>query len=170
MRTKLVDYEPVYDNHEKLIELLSTLRKLLGNSKITEGLNVGQFFLQEGKREDLILEELQKDVLDALKGKGNWKTYKDEKTGESAEFKMTTNKYVPIIKYTSNAPKKMVIDTKLDGISSREFKRGRFSESRVRATKQQKKDRASKADKDDADELQLVYNEYMALKELIGSV
>tara|TARA_R100000479_G_scaffold24580_1_gene9292 strand:- start:142 stop:1314 length:1173 start_codon:yes stop_codon:yes gene_type:complete len=169
-RTKLVDYEPVYDNHEKLIELVSTLRKLLGNSKITEGLNVGQFFLQEGKREDLILEELQKDVEDALKGKGNWQTYKDEKTGESTEFRMTTNKYVPIIKYTSNAPKKMVIDTKLDGISSREFKRGRFSEPRVRATKQQKKDRASKADKDDADELQLVYNEYMALKELIGSV
>ena len=100
IRTKLVDYEPVYDNHEKLIELVSTLRKLLGNSKITEGLNVGQFFLQEGKREDLILEELQKDVLDALKGKGNWQTYKDEKTGESAEFRMTTNKYVPIIKYT----------------------------------------------------------------------
>ena len=170
MRTKLVDYEPVYDNHEKLIELLSTLRKLLGNSKITEGLNVGQFFLQEGKREDLILEELQKDVLDALKGKGNWKTYQDEKTGDSAEFRFTTNKYVPIIKYTSNAPKKKVIDTKLDGISSREFKRGRFGESRVRATKQQKKDRASKADKDDSDELQLVYNEYMALKELIGSV
>ena len=170
IRTKLVDYEPVYDNHEKLIELVSTLRKLLGNSKITEGLNVGQFFLQEGKREDLILEELQKDVLDALKGKGNWQTYKDEKTGESAEFRMTTNKYVPIIKYTSNAPKKMVIDTKLDGISSREFKRGRFSESRVRATDKQKKERASKADKDDSDELQLVYNEYMALKELIGSV
>ena len=170
MRTKLVDYEPVYDNHEKLIELVSTLRKQLGNSKITEGLNVGQFFLQEGKREDLILEELQKDVLDALKGKGNWQTYKDEKTGESAEFRMTTNKYVPIIKYTSNAPKKMVIDTKLDGISSREFKRGRFGESRVRATDKQKKERASKADKDDADELQLVYNEYMALKELIGSV
>ena len=64
----------------------------------------------------------------------------------------------------------MVIDTKLDGISSREFKRGRFSESRVRATDKQKKERASKADKDDSDELQLVYNEYMALKELIGSV
>ncbi len=170
IRTKLVDYEPVYDNHEKLMELLSKLRKQLGNSKITEGLNVGQFFLQEGKREDLILEELQKDVLDALKGKGNWQTYKDEKTGESAEFRFATNKYVPIIKYTSNAPKKMVIDTKLDGISSREFKRGRFSESRVKTTKQQKKERASKADKDDSDELQLVYNEYMALKELIGSV
>ena len=167
---KKVDYEPVYDNHEKLMELLSTLRKQLDNTKITEGLNVGQFFLQEGKREDLILEELEKDVLDALKGKGKWETYTDEKTGESAEFRMTTNKYVPIIKYTSNAPKKMVIDTKLDGISSREFKRGRFSESRVKATKQQKKDRASKADKDDSDELQLVYNEYMALKELIGSV
>jgi|TARA_R100000081_G_C4815731_1_gene174864 hypothetical protein len=167
---KKVDYEPVYDNHEKFMELLSTLRKQLGNSKITEGLNVGQFFLQEGKRVDLTLEELQKDVLDALKGKGNWQTYKDEKTGESAEFRMTTNKYVPIIKYTSNAPKKMVIDTKLDGISSREFKRGRFSESRVRATDKQKKERASKADKDDSDELQLVYNEYMALKELIGSV
>tara|TARA_Y100000592_G_C5479369_1_gene324382 strand:+ start:1093 stop:3186 length:2094 start_codon:yes stop_codon:yes gene_type:complete len=167
---KKVDYEPVYDNHEKLMELLSTLRKQLGNSKITEGLNVGQFFLQEGKREDLILEELQKDVLDALKGKGNWQTYQDEKTGDSAEFRFTTNKYVPIIKYTSNAPKKKVIDTKLDGISSREFKRGRFGESRVRATKQQKRDRASKADKDDSDELQLIYNEYMALKELIGSV
>ena len=167
---KKVDYEPVYDNHEKFMELLSTLRKQLGNSKITEGLNVGQFFLQEGKRVDLTLEELQKDVLDALKGKGNWQTYKDEKTGESAEFRMTTNKYVPIIKYTSNAPKKMVIDTKLDGISSREFKRGRFSESRVRATDKQKKERASKADKDDSDELQLVYNEYMALKELMGSV
>ena len=165
-----MDYEPVYDNHDAMIKDMEQLRKLVNNSKITEGLNVGQFFLQEGKREDLILEELQKDVLDALKGKGNWQTYKDEKTGESAEFRMTTNKYIPIIKYTSNAPKKMVIDTKLDGISSREFKRGRFSESRVRATKKQKKDRASKADKDDSDELQLIYNEYMALKELIGSV
>jgi len=168
--TEIVDYEPVYDNHDAMIKDMEQLRKLVNNSKITEGLNVGQFFLQEGKREDLILEELQKDVLDALKGKGNWQTYKDEKTGESAEFRMTTNKYIPIIKYTSNAPKKMVIDTKLDGISSREFKRGRFSESRVRATKKQKKDRASKADKDDSDELQLIYNEYMALKELIGSV
>ena len=112
----------------------------------------------------------QKDVLDALKGKGNWQTYKDEKTGESVEFRMTTNKYVPIIKYTSNAPKKMVIDTKLDGVSSKEFKRGRFSESRVRTTDKQKKERASRADKNDQEELQLVYNEYMALKELIGSM
>ena len=167
---KKVKYEPVYDNHEKLMGLLSTLRKQLRNSKITEGLNVGQFFLQEGKREDLILEELQKDVLDALKGQGGFQTYKDEETGESTEFRMTTNKYVPIIKYTSNAPKKMVIDTKLDGISSREFKRGRFSESRVRATDKQKKERAGKGDKNDPEELQLVYNEYMALKELIGSV
>jgi len=167
---KKVKYEPVYDNHEKLMGLLSTLRKQLRNSKITEGLNVGQFFLQEGKREDLILEELQKDVLDALKGQGDFQTYKDEETGESTEFRMTTNKYVPIIKYTSNAPKKMVIDTKLDGISSREFKRGRFSESRVRATDKQKEERAGKGDKNDPEELQLVYNEYMALKELIGSV
>ena len=75
------------------MELLSKLRKQLGNRKITEGLNVGQFFLQEGKREDLILEELQKDVLDALKGKGKWETYTDEKTGESAEFRFATNKY-----------------------------------------------------------------------------
>lgn len=170
--TEIVDYEPVYDNHDAMIKDMEQLRKLVNNSKITEGLNVGQFFLQEGKRVDLTLEEVQKDVEDALKGKGNWQTYKDEKTGESAEFRMTANKYVPIIKYTSNAPKKMVIDTKLDGISSRAFKRGRFSESRVKLTDKQKKERAKqvKADKDDSDELQLVYNEYMALKELIGSV
>ena len=168
--TEIVDYEPVYDNHDAMIKDMEQLRKLVNNSKITEGLNVGQFFLQEGRREDLILEELQKDVLDALKGKGNFQTYKDEKTGKSVEFKMTTNKYIPIIKYTSNAPKKMVIDTKLDGMSSREFKRGRFSESRVRTTDKQKKERASRTDKDDQEELQLVYNEYMALKELIGSM
>ena len=141
--------------------------------------------MEYANTETSLLEEIKEQLLNSKDWNVSSETDKEGNTS-STEWKLADSD-IKILSFNSDNDINTTVDTKLGGRTNRAF-RGRFGASRVQAPKVNVYDKQGKPVKDkkgnikqesrdanaadtlDGEELTLVYHEYKALKELIGSM
>ena len=166
--TEIKEYFPAFGSHDTLVAVFENILKNIKSSDYLESVPIIPLLeLADNKN------MLEENVLEQLVGSKDWKiadkTDKDGKVIDSVEWRSVDTSGHKIMTASSNNIKKILVDTKVGGYQAHEFKTGRFSETRVRPSKEQAKHRKESAtDNEDAEELTLVYHEYIGLKQLIG--
>jgi len=154
---EIKNYYPAFGNHDALVSILEAIVKNIKSGDYREQIKFIPF-LEYADNENELKERISEQLLEA----GHW--IGDENSPQY-RFKDST---VNIMTFSTDKVNKILVDTKIGRRSSKGFTRGRFSESGAGQSEAQKEKRSrNDTDKQDAEELTLVYHEYTGLKQLI---
>jgi len=157
--TEIKNYYPAFGNHDELVSILEAILKNVKSADYRERIKFISF-LEHIDNKNKLTEVVNEEVV----GSKNW--IGDE---NSPQYRIEDST-VDILTFSVEQVNRQLVDTKIGRRHFKGFKRGRFSEKGAGASKKQKKKRKEVAtDEGDAEELTLVYHEYVGLKQLIAT-